>query len=139
MDSLANYGSDDCEDSSDEGQTEWRPSEYRAKGTQRSSCPEKQADANYEEVQMDLSEESNDGSRNSRERRDRGGSYDDKHDKDSQINGRSRKDYRGRKEDDDLRNRRSKARKGRYRRTMIELETEKMIGNHWNLIQNING
>ncbi|XP_045466072.1 arginine/serine-rich coiled-coil protein 2 isoform X2 [Harmonia axyridis] len=119
MDSLANYGSDDdYDDSSDEQSKDCHQVGPNKRDPQikQSTRLENQADANYEEVQMDLSEvrifqqESTDGSRNGRDNRDKG-SGDEKR-KNSPYDDRSRENCRNRRGDDRYRDRsRSRERK----------------------------
>ncbi|KAJ3660862.1 hypothetical protein Zmor_005291 [Zophobas morio] len=102
MNSLVNYGSDDdYDDSSEEKQTDWRGTS--AKDKQGSSG--RQTDTNYEEVQMDLSEGSNDSkpdtkepahrSRDSRDRRERSS-----RDRTDDYRGRYERDRRGSRDKD---------------------------------------
>ncbi|XP_044763604.1 arginine/serine-rich coiled-coil protein 2 isoform X2 [Coccinella septempunctata] len=106
MDSLANYGSDDdYEDSSDEQQKDWPKGGINKKDshTKQPHRSENQADANYEEVQMDLSEESNDGSRNGKDSRDK--SSGDERRRSSPSDDKYREDHRSRRGENRYRDR----------------------------------
>ncbi|KAJ3618270.1 hypothetical protein MTP99_006287 [Tenebrio molitor] len=115
MNSLVNYGSDDdYDDSSEEKQTDWRGTTSRDKPASSS----KETDVNYEEVQMDLSEESNDSkseskeaSRRSRERESKDRRDDHKSRHERERRGSRDKDSRSRNDHNHRRDRERKSRR----------------------------